>query len=146
MKALTKRALGWLAPTGRETVAPGKRSAARGNAFQQFKSPERATDVSIALPGLIPLIAQTPGRASLARSYSLSALPGRRSLSTSRTQVYKTSKLLTNAGKAEHSHVSPPAAVSCHKRNYHPLSKPVILLNSSINASISRTCPWMLFQ
>jgi hypothetical protein len=59
------------------------------------------------------LIAQTPGCASLARSYSLSALPGRGWVSTSQTHVYKVPKFLTNAGTAEHFRVSPPEAVVC---------------------------------
>jgi hypothetical protein len=69
--------------------------------------------MSVALPGLIPLITQTPGCASLARSYSLSALPGRGWVSTSQTHVYKVPKFLTNAGTAEHFRVSPPEAVVC---------------------------------
>ena len=73
-EAPLKEALGWLAPKGLETVAPGKRSAARSLACEQFKSPGRATELSVALPGLTPLIARTPGCASLARGYSLSAL------------------------------------------------------------------------
>ena len=106
-----KGALGWLAPKGLETVAPGKRSAARSLACEQFKSPGRATELSVALPGLTPLIARTPGCASLARGYSLSALPGRESLSIGQTHVYKLSNFLTNAGIAEHFRVSPPEAV-----------------------------------
>jgi len=49
--------------------------------------------MSVALPGLAPLIPQTPGCASLARSYSLSALAGRETIDTSQTQVYKVLQL-----------------------------------------------------
>ena len=113
-EAPSKGALGWLAPKGLETVAPGKRSAARSLACEQFQSPGRATELSVALPGLTPLIARTPGCASLARGYSLSALPGRESVSIGQTHVYKVSNFLTNAGIAEHFCVSPPEAVVYH--------------------------------
>jgi hypothetical protein len=108
-----KGPLGWLAPKGPETVAPGKRSAARGKACRQFKSPGRATDIPVALPGLTTLTARTPGCASLARNYSLCALPGRGLVTIIQTQVYQFPKLLTNAGTAEHSRVSPREAVVC---------------------------------
>ena len=105
-EAAWKGSLGRLAPKGPETVAPGKQSAARGMMDRQFKSPRRATDISVALPGLTSLIAQTPGCASLARSYSLCALSGPGLVSTIQTEVCQVTELLTNAETAKHSRVS----------------------------------------
>jgi hypothetical protein len=110
-EALSKGPLVWHAPKGPETVAPGKRSAARSKACQQFKSPGRVTDISVALSGLTPLISQTPGCASLARGYYLSAPPGRGPISISRTSVRRLLKFFTDTGTMEHCRVSPPETV-----------------------------------
>jgi len=105
-EALSKGALCWLAPKGPETIAPGKRSAARSKACLKFKSPGRAIEISVAPPGLAPSTSRTPGCASLARGYFLSALSGLGSVSIGQMHVYTLSEPLPVTRTAEHFRVT----------------------------------------